>query len=383
MRRGHLARVTITAGLLLPAAAFGQAPLQTYDTPYYVIHTDLERDAVREAASRITAMAEMYYERTKGFTGRITKKLPFYLFSRPEDYYANGGMPDSAGIYDGRRLMAVAGEKTSPTTWHIIQHEGFHQFVHAVIGGDIPIWVNEGLAEYFGQAIYTGDGYVTGLIPPDRLVRLQKWINEGQAKSVEQIMKTSHAAWNAGLSVVNYDQAWAMVHFLAHAEQGRYQQAFNSFMKDVSRGMMWEHAWRRDFGTGTQAFEEEWRKYWTEMPANPTADLYAKATVATLTSFYARAFSQRQIFRSFEEFREAAESGMLKYHPDDWLPPRLLQDALKNVEECGEWQVRKRSRGYELVCTMQDGTTLTGTFKITGRRVKAGSVNVTVNRPRK
>lgn len=363
---------------LLAVPVFGQSRLKTYETRYYVIHTDLERDAVREAESRITAMAEMYYQRTKGFGGIITKKLPFHLFSNPLDYYAAGGLPGSAGIFNGRQLMAIAGEETSPRTWHVIQHEGFHQFVHAVIGGDIPIWVNEGLAEYFGQGIYTGDGYVTGVIPAQRLARLKQWIEEGKAKSLETIMTTSHASWNAGLSIVNYDQAWSMVHFLAHADGGRYLSAFNSFIGDVSRGMMWEHAWRKNFGTGTRAFERQWRSYWTEMPPDSTAHLYAEATVATLTSFYARAFSQRQIFQSFEDFCEAARAGRLNSHHEDWLPPALLDAALEKVEECGDWQVRRRSGRYELVCTMSDGTTLTGTFKVRSGRIKRGTVRVAV-----
>jgi hypothetical protein len=35
------------------------------------------------------------------------------------------------------------------------------------------------------------------------------------------------------------------------------------------------------------------------------------------------------------------------------------------------------------VCTTPDGTTLTGTFKIKGRRVQPGSVGVAVERTRK
>ena len=52
--------------------------------------------------------------------------------------------------------MAFAGEHITAYTWHTVQHEGFHQFAHAVIGGDIPTWLNEGLAEYFGEALFTG-----------------------------------------------------------------------------------------------------------------------------------------------------------------------------------------------------------------------------------
>jgi len=370
------------AGLLLALVAplAAQTRLATYESRYYLLHTDLDRDAVREAELRITAMAEMYYERTRGFGGQITRKLPFYLFRRPEDYYAAGGAPGTAGIYDGQKLMAIAGAETGEATWHIIQHEGFHQFIHAFIGGDVPIWVNEGLAEYFGQSIYTGDGYVTGVIPPPRLARLRGWMQAGKVKTIQEMMKTSHAAWNADLSAANYDQAWSMVHFLAHAEDGRYQPALNGFIKDVSRGMAWEHAWRNNFGTGTREFEEKWRRYWLGLPASPTAELYAKATVATLTSFYARAFSQQQVFGTFEEFRAAAQTGRLKCHPDDWLPPGLLKEALGQVEAVGRWQVERQTTGYALVCTMSDGTRLSGTFKVSGRRVSPGSVRVAISR---
>jgi len=369
---GPLVAVHVLAG-----PACGQAHLTTYETRYYIIHSDLDRDAVRQAASRITAMAEMYWQRTKGFGGTIKTKFPFYLFSDPQDYYAAGGIPGSAGVFDGERLMAIAGAAMGDETWHVIQHEGFHQFVYAVIGGDIPIWVNEGLAEYFGQGIYTGDGYVTGLIPPERLARLQRWLAQHKTKSIAEIMTTSHAAWNAGLSVVNYDQAWSMVHFLAHAHHGRYQPAFNAFIGDVSRGMKWEHAWHKDFGSGTHEFEQQWRQYWLNMPPNATADRYAEATVATLTSFYARAFSQRQIFRTFDEFVAAGRAGTLKSDADDWLPPGLLHAALQRAEQLGDWQIRKRTGGYELACTLADGTTLAGRFKVRDHRIQPGSVTVT------
>ena len=92
-------------------------------------------------------------------------------------------MPGSAGVYmrsDGEpRLMGVAGELENAFTWHLIQHEGFHQFAAAVIGGDRPVWVNEGLAEYFGEAIFTGDGFIAGIIPQWRLKRIRAELSAG------------------------------------------------------------------------------------------------------------------------------------------------------------------------------------------------------------
>ena len=372
-----LAAAIATAVLGLVCAGQPDREMRQHDTRYYVVHTDLDSDRVREVDQRVTTMAEEYRRRTKGFAGKITKKLPFYLFSTREAYYAAGGRQGSAGLFDGRRLMAVAGQNSTGTTWRVIQHEGFHQFVRAVIGGDISIWVNEGLAEYFGEAIFTGDGYVTGVIPPRRLARLQKWINAGQAVSIAQMMQMTPRSWLENMTIVNYDQAWSMVHFLAHANDGKYEKALSAFLRQVSRGAKWEQAWARSFGAGTEKFEERWREYWRDMRADAAADLYAKAAVASLTSFYARAVAQKQTFGSWDEFRKAARDGALKHHPRDWLPPSLLHAALAASGQMGQWQVRKRPEPA-LVCVRPNGVRLTGTFKVARGRVRPGSVKVSI-----
>jgi len=167
-----------------------------------------------------------------------------------------------------------------------------------------------------------------------------------------------------------------MVHFLAHAGNGKYRRAFDGFIRDVSRGKPWERAWVRSLGTQVDGFEDRWREYWENLPDAPTADLYAQATFATMNSFYARAFSQRQFFDTAEEFLEAAAVGDLKAHPDDWLPPTLLTEALKRVEEAGTWSIKKRGHRKALVCVTERGTELVGNFKLGNRRVRSVGVDV-------
>lgn len=378
MFTSHRAAVSLSLiALFALPAAFAQARLTKYETKYYTIYTDLDREDVREVEQRVTTMAEEYRSRTQGFAGQISKKLPFYLFQRQADYLAAGGLPGTAGVFTGDKLMAIAGSETSGETWHVVQHEGFHQFLRAVVGGDIPIWVNEGLAEYFGQALWTGDGYVLGAIPPDRLARVKLWIKRGHAISIQEMMKMPHELWNAQMSIVNYDQAWSMVYFLAHAENGRFQKAFNGFLTEVSRGTTWDKAWEKNFGRGVREFEQKWQKYWEDMNADPTADLYARATVLTLTSFFARAFAQAQYFETSEAFFSAAESRSLKSAPEDALPPGLLAQALIDSKKTGTWSVEKRGGKYTLICTLKNGQRLAGKFEIlTNRRVKSDSVKV-------
>ena len=119
----RLAQLSVIVAVALSVCpAWGQARLTRYETRYYILHTDLGSEAAREIETRLSAMAEMYYSRTKQFGGKVTRKLPFYLFSRPQDYYAavrNAGQR-LVGCVNGERLMAIAGREVTAGTWHVI-----------------------------------------------------------------------------------------------------------------------------------------------------------------------------------------------------------------------------------------------------------------------
>jgi hypothetical protein len=363
-------------GCVLLLAVSAQAQLKTYDSKYYVIQTDLEGDAVREASLRMTKMAEEYHARTADFSGVISQRLPFQLFKNKNDYYAAGGMPGSAGVFNGEKLMAIAGEETNLGTWHVVQHEGFHQFAHAVIRGDIPIWVNEGLAEYFGEAIWTGDGFQTGLIPAGRLKRVKETMNRpGGFLSIPSMMQLTHQAWNGKLKMSNYDQAWSMVYFLAHGDDGKYQKAFSGFMRDIGRGILWEKAWQNNFGDAV-GFEEKWRAYWLNLPDRPTTSLYMKASVSALTSFLARGTASKQTFDNFDDFKKLLADGQVKIDNADWLPPSLAKEFLGVAEKRGQWSILAGKPTPKLVMLDEDGTRFVGSFTLRGKAVDRVSVDV-------
>lgn len=372
MRRSPAIAIFLLMIGVFCATRVASAQMRAYQTRYYVIHTDLDEDTARESAIRMTKMAEEYHDRTRDFSGTIRQKLPLYLFNDRLSYMDAGGMPGTAGVFTGTKLMACADEHVDPRLWHTLQHEGFHQFANAVIGGELPIWVNEGMAEYFGEGVFTGDGFVTGVIPHSRLQRVQKTMRAGGYKSIERMMMFSHMEWNMEMAGENYDQAWSMVHFLAHGDNGKYQRAFSKFMIDIGKNKQWEKAWQDNFGDAG-GFEERWKEYWLNLPDNPTAALYGKATAETLTSFLARAVGQKQTFATFDEFKKTADAGELKSHREDWLPPQLLKEAMKLAADVGEWEILANgNKPPMLVLTLTDGTKVVGTFAL---RANSGRVN--------
>ena len=363
---------TVSAAPARAGQAKDDAPagLKKYETKYYLVYTDLQEDDARETGIRMTRMAEEYYERTKDFSGKINRKFPFYLFKDAEDYYAAGAIPGSAGVFMGDKLMAIAVDNEGGGTWHVVQHEGFHQFAHAVIGGERPTWVNEGLAEYFGESVWTGDGFVTGVIDPRRLKRVKEGVEAKRYKSIPVMMQMTLRTWNSGLSVHNYDQAWSMTQFLAHGENGRYQKAFAKFMNLLGKGQNPDKSWQDSFGDAN-GFQQRWETWVTGLPESPTSDLYARARIATLTSYLARAFAQKQAFDTLEEFMTAAAAGELKASQEDWLPPSLLRRTLAmRVNVIAKEELDPKSgKTPRLVYTLDDGRKLVGNFTLKGTKV--------------
>lgn len=370
-----LALTFITTAQLRAQAPDSRDRFKTYENAYYIMKTDLPPEAAREASIRMTRMAEEYHRRTKGFSGVITRKFDFVLCSQLRDYTAAGGLPGSAGVYTGNELIALADQNLNTKLWHTVQHEGFHQFADAVIGGDLPIWVDEGLAEYFGEGLFTGDGFVIGVVPGDRLTRLQRAIKGDDYKPISQMMVFTHRAWNGEMSYKNYDQAWAMVHFLVHGDEGKYQAAFVKFMSAVGKGQPWADAWRKYLGP-PDAFEKRWRDYWLNLTSDVSADLYTEATIATLTSYMARAAAAGQTFPSSDDFLSAARSQTLKILDDDWLPTSILADALRQFTE-RKTRIEFLSAGGKnyIVTTLPDDTRLVGSYTLKKRRVETVSVS--------
>src|SRR4051812_41248292 len=112
--------IGIVAALLLGGSwiALGEggvrnAKMRTFDTPYYTLSTDIPDAMAREADLRMTRMFEEYKRRTAGFSHDFQGKFPFEMYTNPEDYYAAGAMPGSAGQFGHGKLMAIAGTKAT------------------------------------------------------------------------------------------------------------------------------------------------------------------------------------------------------------------------------------------------------------------------------
>ena len=367
----------------------------TYDTPYYTIHSDIDKEKLREIEATLTPLAEEYNRRIKEFSpAKATKKLPFYLFAKNEDYLGAGGPAGSSGVFkpdsvprsgpvDGRMLVSWDMTSTVVPKEHVIQHECFHQFLCSMVAYRLMLlpWINEGLAEYYGYAAWTGDGYVAGILPPVTLAELQREIKAKEMLPVTKSVPMDFAQWTKACKDTQnhtYVQCWGTVYFLVHADGGKYQKLMNDFIKDVAGGKPQEAAFAARFGPGGGPLGKRYEEWWLAQTADSTADLQTRATVATMTSFLARAHASGMKFKDYDDFLQQADQDKLLNKTSQWLPKELLAKAVDEAKKLEGWSLAATSgRPPKLLLKTSDGTVFTGTFQSTGKRVTKVDVTVT------
>jgi hypothetical protein len=240
----------------------------------------------------------------------------------------------------------------------------------------MPVWLDEGLAEYFGESIFTGDGFVTGVVPPWREERLKDEIKGGELKSLSALMQVSSQQWANEMDIKNYDQSWSLVQFLVYADDGKYQSGLSKCISEISHGTASSIAWADTLGQYGD-LEENWKTWWMSQPESPTRKLYAQAAVATMTSYVARASLAHQSFASFDEFKSAVQNDGLKSLPQDWLPPALIDDTMRLYGSLPNWEISAGTNKQPMVSlTIPDGTRLVGSFTPRGQTVDRVDVDI-------
>ncbi len=253
------------------------APLSVFVSAHYEIHTDLTRRETIPFGRHLDAMYAEYRQRFSSFKRRDVEPMPLYLFRTQGDYEAFLRRHDihaerSGGVFfvkHGLRGLATwVDGRTRSETFAVLQHEGFHQFAWAHLGPRLPTWVNEGLAQYFEDAVVLDRRMRVGLRDRQRIEAVRRDADAGRCLALSELMTMTAAGWSRtlrddpDLSHTLYAQSWSIVYFLIHGHGGRYQAAFERYLRYLGEGYAAEVAFARGFGSRNIAgLERHWRDY--------------------------------------------------------------------------------------------------------------------------
>ena len=137
----------------------------------------------------------------------------------------------------------------------------FHEYVHLHLRDNVPqapIWLNEGLAEFYGALQFSGGEALLGVpLPYIRLLRNEELLPLRTLLSID----TSSPHYNEqDKSGIFYGESWALVHYLMLGGPGRQEQ-FKRFLQQVSRGDDAGKALEDSFGMTLDTLEKELHAY--------------------------------------------------------------------------------------------------------------------------
>jgi tetratricopeptide (TPR) repeat protein len=133
-----------------------------------------------------------------------------------------------------------------------------HEFVHFVVSQNIrtlPLWLNEGLAEYYSTLQRKGVQVRVGIPPRSSLA----YFVNGSPMPLERlcaVTQESPAFKDGATRHQVYASAWLFVHDLLTEDPAR-RALTGQFLLRLKRGEPWPEAFRAAYGRDPAAFEEE------------------------------------------------------------------------------------------------------------------------------
>ncbi len=241
MRRFAVAALAAGFVLLaLPAAGEGGAPV-VFESEHYALLTDLPASEARP----LLRVLEAFHRAASRFYGRAPRtpkgtKLAVKLYTTRERFAeamrADGlTPPESGGMYAySTRAVYLFVQPTAAYTRHLLVHECAHQFLHLSVcrnDGSAPKWLDEGLAEYFGNHVWTGEELVLGR--PEELVRL-----DGNFRLLQIKRHLADPGWKFAEIFepdwkFDYADAWGVVNFMLASP--RYSKKFRNLLEAVRK----------------------------------------------------------------------------------------------------------------------------------------------------
>ena len=181
--------------------------------------------------------------------------------------YAAANGVGGAAAYFSPMQNELCGYKTTSQgkqlSIHIMYHEAMHQYLHALFGEEvrIPIWLNEGMAEYFFGGEFN-DSMGRFVIGPnkERIDTIRQACRSESFVPLKKLFKYSQAQYYSNAQLC-YAQGWSIAYFLWTTKDPKYVGVIENFMKLLRQTKDSEKAFDETFGKlDIDQLEKDWKE---------------------------------------------------------------------------------------------------------------------------
>jgi Tfp pilus assembly protein PilF len=241
---------------LAPAAVNAADNWIEVRSQHFTVNTNAGEKDARKIADQFEQIRQMFHSAFSAL--RVDPAQPIIIVAAknentmklflPEEWEVKGHIRH-AGIYQQGEdkdyvLLRLDTEGENPF------HTLYHEYTHALLRlnfRSLPIWLNEGLAEFFGNSTLGDREVKTGTIDSGHLYLL----NQSKLIPIETLLEVGHNSpyYNEkDRASVFYAESWAVVHFLMMNPEARQKQLMKNFFAAYEKSGDQVEAAQESFG---------------------------------------------------------------------------------------------------------------------------------------
>jgi hypothetical protein len=262
-RASHVSRALLCAFLAIAAPA--SAAWRRIDTPNFVVVGDVSARELRATAAKFEGFHEALRRVLPSST--TTAPVPTVVIVFPNDAAFMAFKPQYQGKpREGIVGFAAAGRDVNYIAMLSAGEAGdrviFHEYAHMIFSNAVarmPLWLNEGLAEFYSTFALMNDGRRAQIGRP--IAEHLLLLNGSLHVPLADLLKVDHSSplYNEGNHASDfYAESWALTHMLLNGQPSRVNE-LTEYLRRVSAGTTEMQAWNEVLGM--QRTDNELRLY--------------------------------------------------------------------------------------------------------------------------
>lgn len=252
---------------------------------YYTVHYRLDKEFADNLTDRLESAMDKYMSIFKyPKSPRDFPVMTVKILENYKEFIRYGGTAGAAAYYspltqelvcyqsDETVLMspetgeiALVADEPGEITFHIIYHEGFHEYLFCYINDEtifteIPIWLNEGMAEYFFAGNFEKRKLNIGMNTL-RLISIKEAVKRNDYVPFQKFFQMSQKEYYDNASVC-YAQGWAVCYFLLTSPNKNYNKIPKELMDSLKDTKSYQKAFLKAFDKiDIYSLENEWKSF--------------------------------------------------------------------------------------------------------------------------
>ena len=222
------------------------------DSPGFTIISSASERRTRDVAANLETLTEALATIDRRFATRGNRTRVLFFAKRGDsqpyfDLLLNQHMTSAPGVYistsDGEGTMIIDGTRS------LMERTVFHELVHKLLaagGAHLPLWLEEGIAEYFSSTEIRGNSISIGMPVREH----QSQLRTKALLPLKEVFEMTYESPMATQTIF-YAQAWGVVDWMIRNSR----PGFYSFVADVEAGMSAQAALRKNFEATPDAVE--------------------------------------------------------------------------------------------------------------------------------